>query len=136
MGHCIKVFEASHSNNTILKNLICSLLVILAIGIGNSMAQYLTEIPIIYTKTELISCTETSFPLLNWQGNWSIQSIAQIETLIRKHGIPDKITQSKMLWKLPGDVPKTITFTEYFLYLPDTISKNIISCDTIKYDRH
>ncbi len=114
-----------------MKNLNLSLLVILyIIGIEKPVAQNFTVSPVVGTKTELIAHIDNSFYMPYCQGNWSKESILQIETLIRKYGNPDEITQSRMLWKLPGDIPKVIIFTEYFLYFPDSISKKAKACYT------
>jgi hypothetical protein len=123
----------SHSNYITLNIPILLLLVILfSNGIEKSRAQNFKIYPYIGSENEL----KVDFPKPYCQGNWSNESLAQIEQLIKEYGIPDEITQTSLLWSIPGEIPKTILFTEYFLYLPNNVPKKTNYCEISKLVSH
>jgi hypothetical protein len=124
---------STRSNYIILSNPILSLFAILfSVGIEESMAQQFTTSPYLGSEKELI----VDFPKPYCQGNWSNESLAQIKKLIKEYGTPDEITPTSLLWEIPGDIPKTILFTEYFLYLPSNVPKKTNYCKISKLVSH
>tara|TARA_R110000850_G_scaffold150497_1_gene273114 strand:+ start:12176 stop:12553 length:378 start_codon:yes stop_codon:yes gene_type:complete len=114
-----------NSNDIILKTLLLSVLVILfSVGIEKLMVQNFKASHFISMENELL----VDFPITNCQANWSKESLAQIEKLIKIYGVPDEFTPTSLLWSISGDVPKTILFTEYYFYLQDSLPKKNNAC--------
>jgi hypothetical protein len=57
-------------------------------------------------------------PMLDWEKHWTKESVIAIKKLIEKYGYPDEAGPNRMYWILPGEIMRTITYTEYFLFNP------------------
>lgn len=58
-------------------------------------------------------------PMADWQKHWTKESVLAINELIEEYGYPDEYSPNRMHWIIPGNIKRTITYTENFLfYLP------------------
>ncbi len=99
-----------------MKNFILSVILIFFLGFGKITAQKFTISPFIGSQTEVLANNKISHPINNWQEEWTKESVIAINKIIKKHGYPDESSPNRMHWIIPGEIQKTITYTENLLF--------------------
>jgi hypothetical protein len=101
-----------------MKNFILPFIVVLLFSFGKIVAQQFTVSAFTGSELEVFSNNKTNLPMPYWQENWTNESVLAINKIINEFGYPNESTPNRMHWIIPGEIQRTITYTENFLFLP------------------
>lgn len=92
---------------------------IIIVCYGNYNAQNYVEINASHYEIAANEIKPHNNPMPNWQNDWTKESVIAIYKIIKLYGYPDEMSPNRMHWRLPGEINRTITYTENFwLVLP------------------
>lgn len=83
---------------------------------GNFNAQNYIEIAATNKEKPTYELQPQNNPIPYWQENWTQESVIAINKIIEEYGYPDENSPNRMHWIIPGEIPRTITYTENFLF--------------------
>jgi hypothetical protein len=100
-----------------MKYFILLITIILLNSCGEVVAQKFTVKAFTGSETEVFSNNKTNLPVPYWQENWTTESVLAINKIINEFGYPSESGPNRMHWIIPGEIQRTITYTENFLFL-------------------
>jgi len=108
-----------------------SIICFLILCYGNFNAQNYIEITVLNKEKITNKLQPQNNPMPDLKKNWTKESVTAINKIIEKYGYPDERSPNRLQWSIPGEIKRTITYTENFLfYLPtESDSCNIDSAD-------
>lgn len=106
-----------------MKNAIPAIICIFMLCYGNCNAQSYVEATLSHVENPTNEVPPKKYTISDWKKHWSKESIIAINKIIKDYGYPDEISPNRMHWIIPGEIKKTITYTENFwFYLPFEIN--------------
>lgn len=99
-----------------MKNAIPTIICIFMLCYGNFNAQNYSGITTTNEEKTTSNLTSSNNPMPDWEKYWTKESVIAINEIIEEHGYPDENSPNRMHWTIPGEVNKTITYTENFLF--------------------
>lgn len=93
-----------------------TIILLIILCYGNSSTQRYIEVDS-SNKEKATGHSQSLYnPMPQWEKNWSKESVIAINEIIGELGYPDEYSPTRMYWFIPGEINRTITYTENFLF--------------------